>query len=31
MTWLLWARFLLLAALVALIALYIEAEFRRRD
>jgi hypothetical protein len=31
MTWLLWARFLLLASLVALIALYIEAEFRRRD
>ena len=31
MTWLLWARFLLLASLVALVALYIEAEFRRRD
>jgi hypothetical protein len=31
MTWLVWARFLLLASLVALVALYIEAEFRRRD
>ena len=31
MTWLVWARFLLLASLVVLVALYIEAEFRRRD
>ncbi len=31
MTILLWGRFVLLAALVALIALYIEMEFRRRD
>jgi hypothetical protein len=31
MTILLWGRFVLLAALVALIALYIESERRRRD
>lgn len=31
MTILLWGRFVLLAALVALIALYIETERRRRD
>jgi hypothetical protein len=31
MTWLLWARFLLLISLVVLVALYIEAEFRRHD
>lgn len=31
MTFLLWARFLLLLSLVALIALYIEVEFRRHD
>ena len=31
MTFLLWARFLLLASLVALVALYIEVEFRRHD
>lgn len=31
MTWLLWARFLLLISLVVLVALYIETEFRRHD
>ena len=31
MTWLVWARFLLLASLVVLVALYIEKEFRGRE
>jgi hypothetical protein len=31
MTLLLWARLLLLASLVALVALYIETEYRRHD